>query len=133
MLSYYIAPRRGIAQRYAQQKDAVRPDVHIPVDVRLEGDDYIISAMVPGVSADQVNIEVLEDVVSISGDFTREESEDAKYLLSELPTGPFSRSLRLPTVLNASKAEAEVVNGVLRLRVPKAEEAKAKQIKVKTK
>ena len=60
--------------------------------------------------------------------------EDAlQRVRSEIPTGSFARSMRLPSLLNAAGAEAEVINGVLKLRVPKAEEAKAKQIKVKVK
>ena len=110
--------------------------VHIPVNVSFDGDAYIISAMVPGVSASDVKIEVLEDVVTISGEFPIdpvEENEEIKYLLSELPKGEFTRRLRLPVTLDAAGAEAEVKNGVLNLRVLQAEESKAKQIKVKTK
>ena len=132
MVTYYINPRNGIARRHAQMADAQRPNVQIPVDVTVEGDDYRITAMVPGINPDEIKIEVLEDVVSIQGEFATEElGEDAKYLRRERPVGSFGRTLRMPTMLNAAGAEAEVVNGILSLRVPKAEEAKAKQIKVK--
>jgi HSP20 family protein len=119
-------------RRY-REMDAQRPDVQIPLDVIAEGDDYILVAYVPGVNADDLQIEVLEDVVSIKGEFHSDLTEDAKLLRSEIPTGKFARSMRLPSLLNAASAEAEVINGVLKLRVPKAEEAKAKQIKVKVK
>ncbi|MEK6221271.1 MAG: Hsp20/alpha crystallin family protein, partial [Chloroflexota bacterium] len=108
-------------------------DVYIPVDVYVNDDAFEISAFVPGIAAEEVKIEVLEDTVSIQGDFPAIEDEDARYLLKERPSGHFSRTLRLSTSLQASKAEAEVVNGVLTVRIPKAEEAKAKQIKVKVK
>ena len=98
-----------------------------------EADDYILSAYVPGVKAEELQIEILEDVVSIKGEFIDESTEDTQFLRRERPTGSFARSMRLPTLLNASGAEAEVVNGVLKLRVPKAEEAKPKQIKVNVK
>jgi HSP20 family protein len=112
--------------------DAQRPDVQIPVDVMVDGDDYRIVAMIPGINPDDIKIEVLEDVVSIQGEFAAEELEDdVKYLRHERPVGTFGRTLRMPTMLNAAGAEAEVINGILSLRVPKAEEAKAKQIKVK--
>ena len=133
MTNYYISPRRVMAQRQAAMTNAKRPDVHIPVDVVLEGDDFVITAWLPGIAAGDVQIEVIENVVSISGEFAQEEAEEVKYLLREGPRGKFNRSLRLPTVLNASSAEAEVVDGILKLRVPKAEEAKARQIKVKSK
>ena len=132
MVTYYISPRNGIARRQAHMADAQRPDVQIPVDVMVDGDDYRIVAMVPGISPDDIKIEVLEDVVSIQGEFAAEELEDdVKFLRRERPVGTFGRTLRMPTMLNAAGAEAEVVNGILSLRVPKAEEAKAKQIKVK--
>lgn len=133
MVTYYISPRRKLAQRYAQMSDSPRPDVQIPVDVIAEGDDYRITALVPGVKAEELQIEILEDVVSIKGEFVAYLDEDATILRQERPAGKFERTMRLPTILNAAGAEAEVVNGVLNLRVPKAEEAKAKQIKVKVK
>jgi len=120
--------------RQMRRSDVERPAVHIPMDVAVNGDDYLISAFVPGVSAEELQIEILEDVVSIKGEFpVVEDVEEINYLRRERPTGSFARTLRLPTSLNAAEAEAEVVNGILQLRVPKAEEAKAKQIKVKAK
>jgi HSP20 family protein len=133
MVTYYISPRRRLAHRYGQMSDSQRPDVQIPVDVIAEGDDYRITALVPGVKADELQIEVLEDVVSIKGEFIPYLDDDAHILRQERPSGKFERSMRLPAMLNAAGAEAEVINGVLNLRVPKAEEAKAKQIKVKVK
>jgi len=133
MLTYYVNPRRRLARRLAQLNDSRHPDVYVPVDVIVDGDDYLITAFLPGVSAEDVNIEVLEDTISISGDFAVEENEDAEYLLRERPTGRFSRKLRLPLLLDTAGAEAEVKDGVLNLRVPQAEETKAKQIKVKVK
>ena len=129
MLRYYVSPRRRFARAIEDSRCA---DVHIPVDVVADDDGYTLTAYVPGVKAEDVKIEVLEDVISISGEFPTVD-EEANYLLKERPTGEFSRKLRMPTTLDASKAEAEVVNGVLNLRVAKAEEAKAKQIKIKAK
>ena len=122
-----------MTRRYSQMADSQRPDVQIPVDVIADGDDYRITALVPGVKAEDLQIEILEDVVSIKGEFASYLEEDAKILRQERPSGNFERTMRLPAMLNAVGAEAEVINGVLNLRVPKAEEAKAKQIKVKVK
>ena len=132
-MTYYISPRHRLAQRMAQLENNQRSSVHIPVNVIAEDDDYVLTAFVPGVDAKDVKIEVLEDMITISGDFPVLDNEDADYLLREVPSGSFSRRMRMPTELDASKAEAEVVNGVLNLRVSKAEVAKAHQIKVKTK
>lgn len=132
MTTYFISPRSRMLRQY-REMDSQRPDVQIPLDVIAEGDDYILTAYVPGVKAEELQIEILEDVVSIKGEFIDESTEDTKFLRRERPTGSFARSMRLPTLLNASGAEAEVINGVLKLRVPKAEEAKPKQIKVNVK
>ena len=132
MTTYFISPRSRMLRQY-RELDSQRPDVQIPLDVIAEGDDYILTAYVPGVKAEELQIEILEDVVSIKGEFNDESTEDTKFLRRERPTGSFARSMRLPTLLNASGAEAEVINGVLKLRVPKAEEAKPKQIKVNVK
>jgi len=117
----------------ARMSDSRNPDVYIPMDVIQEGDDYVITALLPGISADELTIEVLENKVSISGEFPVDENEDTHYLLRERPSGKFSRTLRLPILLDDKGAEAEVKDGVLRLRIPQAEEAKAKQIQVKAK
>ena len=132
MTTYYVSPRSRMHRHY-NQMDAQRPDVQIPLDVIADGDDYILIAYVPGVKAEDLQIEILEDVVSIKGEFHSDLAEEATMLRSEIPTGTFARSMRLPSLLNAAGAEADVVNGVLKLRVPKAEEAKAKQIKVNVK
>jgi HSP20 family protein len=70
--------------------------------------------------------------VSIQGEFKPKRDEKDSYLLQEQPHGKFSRVLTLPYALDAANAEADVVNGVLTLRVPKAESARPKTIKVKT-
>jgi HSP20 family protein len=133
MLTYYVSPRRRLAHRLARLNDTRYPDVHIPVDVVREGEEFVITALLPGISAEEVSIEILEDTVSISGEFPVEADEDVRYLLRERPSGKFSRSLRLPHLLEEDSASAEVKDGVLSLRVLQAEETKAKQIKVKAK
>jgi HSP20 family protein len=103
----------------------------LPVDVKADTEAYEITAAVPGLKPDDLKIEILEDVVTLSGKVAEREEESDGYLLRELALGEFSRSLRLPDPLDASKAEAVVENGLLTLRIPKAEEARPKTIKVK--
>jgi HSP20 family protein len=105
-------------------------DFNLPVDVREDEDAYILNALVPGLKADDLNIQVLDDVVTITGEFTADESE---YLVCELPHGSFRRTLRLPVPLDASKAEANITEGVLTLRLAKAESARPRTIKVAVK
>jgi HSP20 family protein len=107
-----------------------RSDLFIPVDVRADEDCYVLSALIPGVSAEELNIQVVNETVTIQGEIKNTRAENDQYLLSERPSGRFTRTLTLPDQLDAAKAEAEVSNGVLTLRIPKAEDAKPKSIKV---
>lgn len=102
----------------------------VPVDVEAEDDTYVISAVIPGIKAEDLNIQVVDQTVTISGDVKLDRHEDGNYLVAERAAGRFSRTITLPVSLNAAKAEADLTNGVLTLRVPKAEEAKPKSIKV---
>lgn len=103
---------------------------NLAVNVQEEEQAYILTAMVPGLNAGDLNIQVVDDIVRIEGEFKQDESD---YLVNELPRGAFCRTLRLPVPLNTDKAEAKIVNGVLTLRLPKAESALPKKIKVNVK
>lgn len=97
------------------------------VNIREEDEAYELSALVPGLTADDLNIQVLEDVVRIEGEF---KADETAFLLRELPQGPFARTLRLPAAIDADHVEAHIANGILTLRLPKAESARPKKIKV---
>jgi HSP20 family protein len=107
--------------------------VYIPVNVSSDDDTFVISAYVPGIKADDLQIEVLEDSISIEGEFIAEEDESMRLLRQEQPTGRFQRTLRLRSQLDAGGVVAEVKDGILTLRVPKAEQAKTRKIAVKAK
>ncbi len=124
-MTLYIQPYpfRRMARRWAEQ-----PQVRsLGVNIREEEDAYILSALVPGLKAEDLNIQVLENVVSIEGEYRADEGE---YLLSELPSGSFRRSLRLPAEVDADKVEAKIADGILTLTLPKAESARPKKIKI---
>jgi len=102
----------------------------LSVDLQEKDDSYILTAIVPGLKASDLNIQVLEDVVTIEGEF---KGEDNEFLVRELPHGSFRRSLRLPAALDAEKAEAKISNGLLSLTLPKAESARPKTVKINVK
>jgi HSP20 family protein len=114
-------PARRMARRWVEQTR------NLSVNVREEEDAYILSALVPGLNADDLNIQVLEDVVRIEGEYRPDESQ---YLMRELPQGRFQRTLRLPVAIEAEQVQAGINDGVLNLRLPKAESARPKRIKV---
>lgn len=125
-MTFYIAPYapRVIRHMAARNVESARS---LALDIRDEGDAYLLSALVPGLKSEDLTIQVLEDTVSVEGEYRR---EDGEFLLSELPVGPFRRALRLPVALDADKAEAKIEDGVLTLRLPKSESARPKTIKV---
>jgi HSP20 family protein len=126
-MSLYLYPYpRRMARRLMNQ-----PEQHqLNVNIREEDDAYILSALVPGLKAEDLKIQVLDDVLRIEGDHKMDE---AGYLLNELPSGSFARNLRLPTVIDAEHVEARIADGVLNLHLPKAESAKPKNIKIAVK
>lgn len=121
----YRAPRRWVARPL--EADAPRA---LPVDIREQDDAYILTAYVPGLKAEDLNIQILEDTLTIEGQYSQHEGQA---LMRELPSGAFRRALRLPAPLDAAKAEANIENGVLSLRIPKAESARPRVIKVAAK
>jgi len=104
----------------------------LPLDVTESDDNYVVKASVPGIAAEDLDITLEDNVLTIKGEFSADENiEEARYHMRERRFGSFSRSLRFPMGVNADKVEASCVNGVLTLNVPKAEEVKPKQITVK--
>jgi len=139
-MTLYISPYR----RMATLRDAMNRlfeesvaesapnerEMMLAIDVLADDEAYEIVALVPGLEADDVNIEVINNTVTLRGEFKSTASQDAKYLVTELPAGRFSRVITLPTSLDPAKAAANIRNGVLRLSVPKAEAHRPKSIKV---
>src|SRR5450759_3504852 len=114
-MTYFVAPTPyRMTRRWAHMAGYEEPshDFTLGVDVRDEDEAYVISALVPGLKAEELNIQVLEDVVTVEGEFKADESE---YLVRELPHGSFRRTLRLPATLDADKAQAKITDGVLTL------------------
>ena len=104
----------------------------VPMNVVAEEDAFVITAWVPGLDVDDLRIEVVDDTVTIEGEFPALEADDKRQvLLQEIPFGRFKRVITLPTTLEAGEAEAELRNGVLTLRIPKAEALRPKTIKIK--
>jgi HSP20 family protein len=135
MSNYYLAPR--VRRRFLGY-----PSVYsnggrsLPLDVQVEDEEYVITAAVPGFEAEDIQIEILDDVLTLRAETEQEKVEEngnGKYMLREITRGSFSRSLRLPHPADASKAEAKIENGLLIVRIPKSEEARPKKIEVKAK
>jgi len=102
------------------------------IDVADEQDSIIVRAEVPGCKADDINISVHDNVLTISGEKKlSEEKKEKGYYHVESSYGSFKRELTLPTDFDQSKIYATCKNGVLSVSLPKAEKAKAIKVKIK--
>ncbi|HSG43701.1 MAG TPA: Hsp20/alpha crystallin family protein [Anaerolineales bacterium] len=121
---FRLRPHRGVRRWVENNQHSLN------VNIREEDDTFILSALVPGLKADDLNIQILDDVVRIDGEYSLDEEQ---YLMQELPHGSFTRTLRLPAPIDADSVDAKIKNGVLTLTLPKAESAKPKRISIKSK
>ena len=102
------------------------------VDIREEKDAVMLTAELPGVSKDDVKVELENGVLTISGEKKSEhEEKESGFYRSERVYGAFKRCFRVPETVDAEKIEAEYVDGVLKLMLPKRPEAAPRQITVK--
>jgi HSP20 family protein len=109
---------------------AYQSEVYFPIDISSEQDGFRITALLPGIKGEDLNVQVINETVSIQGELALSPAENTDLLLKEIPTGRFSRVLTLPASLDADKVDASLENGVLSLWIPKAESARPRQIKV---
>ncbi|MDQ7035324.1 MAG: Hsp20/alpha crystallin family protein [Anaerolineae bacterium] len=105
----------------------------LALDVHENDDAYTVVADIPGVSADDISIQLHEDVLTISAETNQEKSEsNGNVLIQERHYGKISRSLRFPIHVNRTNVEADYNNGVLTISVPKAEDVKPHRIAINT-
>ncbi len=108
--------------------------VGLPVDVIEGKDNVVVKASVPGLKPEDIDVSITGDTLTIKGETKSEEKvEQGSYIRQERRYGKFERSLQLPSLVVADKADAKFEHGVLTLTLPKAEQVKPKTIKVKTK
>lgn len=104
------------------------------IDIKETKTAIVVSAELPGIDEDKVDIEIMDNVMTISGEKAEEKVEEGEgYHYKESHSGTFQRSFSLPADVKAEKAEAEMKNGVLIITVPKIEPKKAKKISIKAK
>jgi len=105
-----------------------------PLDVYREDGSLVIKAEVPGVTSDELDISVKDNVLTISGETRAEEEvEEENYVRRERQYGSFSRSLALPVEAEGDKAEAAFEDGVLTVTIPLAEEPQPQAVKIEVK
>jgi len=104
----------------------------LTIDVYQTDSDIVIKSTIAGVRPEDLDIQINNDMVTIRGERRKEEeTREEDYYYQECYWGAFSRSIILPVDIQANKAEAIMKNGILTIRLPKAETAKARKIQVR--
>jgi len=107
-------------------------EMRLPLDVYTTPSEIILTANVPGLKPDEVEITLEGDTLSIHGEF-KAPMDNVDYIFQERPYGKFSRTLTINVPVDMNKVEAAFDSGVLTITLPKAEAARPKTIKVEVK
>ncbi len=108
-----------------------RSEASSPVDVIEDTGGTTLDADLPGVSRERLNVHIEGDTLSIEGDLALSVPEQMQPSHAEIRQARYRRSFTLSKELDASKIEADLNHGVLRLRIPKAEHARRRRIEIK--
>jgi HSP20 family protein len=130
-----ILVRRPFGNYLLQMANSTaRTDVRmleVPFNVMEHTEGYVVSAVIPGLKSEEIDINLANNVLTISGEIKPAElPEGARFHLREQATGRFERSLKFNQAVDANGVEASYEAGILTLRLPKAEEAKPRKISV---
>ena len=123
----FLWPRPLLAERLMESR-------LLPIDMYQTDNDVVIKTAVPGMRPEDIDIKIVGDTITISGE--RKEQREVKeenYLVREMSVGRFHREVISPVDIKPDQAQASFENGILTITVPKAEVTKAKQVKVQVK
>ncbi len=126
------------------EESFLRPDVFetqntaalAPIDVYETKDNVVLKAAVPGLKAEDLDISITGDVLTIKGEYKSEEPAETQpekarnYIRQERRYGSFNRQLTLPAAVDSDKVTATFENGILTLEMPKREAVKPKSVKI---
>ena len=105
---------------------------YMPMDAWRDGDKFVVEFDLPGVQAEDVDLDVERNVLTVKAERPLAEVKDAELIASERPRGVFSRQLVLGDNLDTNRVAAEYEAGVLRLTIPVSEQAKPRRIEIAT-
>jgi HSP20 family protein len=104
-----------------------------PMNITQDDDNFYLRAEVPGIKPDELSISAVRNRISLAGKREiQREHERVSYHRKERAEGSFNRTVTLPTEVDAARVDARYADGILTLTLPKAEEAKPRQITVRT-
>ena len=103
----------------------------MPIDAFRSGDTFIVEFDLPGVTLDSIDLTVERNVLTVHANRERRNAEAAELLVAERSFGSFSRQLFLGETLDTERMTARYTDGVLRLEIPVAEQAKPRKVEIK--
>lgn len=117
----------------AKNELLVESEGQLTIDVYQTPNDIIIKSTIAGVEPDNIDINITNDMITIKGNRQKDENvQENDYYYQECYWGSFSRSVILPVDVESDNASASMKNGILTIRIPKAEKIKVKKIKIAT-
>ena len=115
----------------ASSRGGKESEGQLTVDVYQTDDDIVIKSTIAGVTVEDIDIAITNDMVTIRGKRNTDEEIGAEdYYYQELYWGPFSRSIILPEDIDVDKASASMKNGILTLKLPKLSKSRMKKVKI---
>ena len=122
-----------LEESFVRPRGGATTTAGLAIDLRETPDAFVVSASVPGVPPEDVDITVLGDTLRIRGERKEESREEAtsRWIVRERRVGSFERTIALPTSIKADEADADFKDGVLTITLPKADEAKPRSIPVR--
>ncbi|MBW4032943.1 MAG: Hsp20/alpha crystallin family protein [Acidobacteria bacterium] len=123
-------PFRDLDRLTQQVFGTVARPTSMPLDAWREGDDFVVELDLPGIDRDKLDIDVERNVLTIRAERLSRMPDAANAVANERSWGMFSRQLVLGNALDTEKVDADYTDGVLRLRIPIAEQAKPRKISI---
>lgn len=131
LLTLQRAMQSALEDNLVAREDVPAKTTRVPFDVIEREDELVLRAPVPGFRAEEIDVNFEDGVLTVTGEHADEEVvEEGTYRLREWTRGSFRRRMRLRTRIDVAAAKAEIRDGVLELRLPKAEETKPRKIEV---
>jgi len=129
-MSLRFDPFRDFDRLAAEVFGAARTPALMPMDVLRTGDQFVCRFDLPGIDAESLDVSAENNTLTVRAERGRQDPEGASYLVSERPSGTYSRQLVLGDGLAVDDIRADYTDGVLTLTIPVAEQAKPRKIEV---
>jgi HSP20 family protein len=123
-------PFRDFDRLAGELLGAARTPAQMPMDCLRAGETVMVRFDLPGIDADSLDVSTENNTLTVRAERSRRDPEDATYLVSERPSGSYSRQLVLGDGLDIEAIRADYRDGVLTLTIPVAEQAKPRKVEI---